>query len=98
MRILKDLPRFITKKLIEVNDQSGGNYNVNKGIKIKASMLRSDLCHFNDAYILVKGDITLEGDNDADKKKIKILHLKTMHHLLIAFEKLMAQKLIMHKI
>ena len=68
MRILKDLPRFITKKLIEVNDQSGGNYNVNKGIKIKASMLRSDLCHFNDAYILVKGDITLEDDNDANKK------------------------------
>ena len=69
MRILKDLPRFITKKLIEVNDQSGRNYKVNKGIKIKASMLRSDLCHFNDAYILVKGDITFEDDNDANKKK-----------------------------
>ena len=69
MRILKDLPRFITKKLIEVNDQSGRNYKVNKGIKIKALMLRSDLCHFNDAYILVKGDITFEDDNDANKKK-----------------------------
>ena len=32
-------------------------------------MLRSDLCHFNDAYILVKGDITFEDDNDANKKK-----------------------------
>ena len=31
-------------------------------------MLRSDLCDFIDAYIVVKGDITLEGDNDANKR------------------------------
>ena len=31
-------------------------------------MLRSDLCYFNDAYIVVKGDITLEGDNYVNKK------------------------------
>ena len=31
-------------------------------------MLRSDLCDFNDAYIVVKGYITLEGDNDANKR------------------------------
>ena len=31
-------------------------------------MLRSDLCDFPDAYIVVKGDITLEGDNDANKR------------------------------
>ena len=31
-------------------------------------MLRSDLCDFNDAYIVVEGDITLEGDNDANKR------------------------------
>ena len=31
-------------------------------------MLRSDLCDFSDAYIVVKGDITLEGDNDANKR------------------------------
>ena len=30
-------------------------------------MLRSDLCNFSDAYIVVKGDITLEGDNDPNK-------------------------------
>ena len=45
----KDLPRFITKKLIEVYDESGGNYNVNKEIRTKTSMLRSDSCDFNDA-------------------------------------------------
>ena len=31
-------------------------------------MLRSDLCNFNDAYIAVEGDITLDGDNDANKR------------------------------
>ena len=51
-------------------------------------MLRYDLCDYSDACIVVKGDITLEGDNDANK--IKILHLKIMQHLSIAFQKLMA--------
>ena len=49
----KDFPRFLTKKWIEVYDQSKGNYNVNKEIRIKTSMLRSDLCDFNDWYIVV---------------------------------------------
>ena len=31
-------------------------------------MLRSDLCDFSDAYIVVKGDITLEGNDDANKQ------------------------------
>ena len=47
----KDLPRFVTKKCIEVYDQSGRNYNVNKEVRIKTSMLRSDLCDCSDAYI-----------------------------------------------
>ena len=53
----KDLPKFVTKKQIEVYDQSQGNYNVNKQIRIKTSRLRSDLCDFSDAYIVVKADI-----------------------------------------
>ena len=55
----KDLPTFVTKKWIGVYDQSEGNYNVNKEIRIKTSMLRSDLCDFSDAYIVVKGNITV---------------------------------------
>ena len=31
-------------------------------------MLRSDLCDFSDAYFVVKGDVTLEGDNNANKR------------------------------
>ena len=53
----KELPRFVTKKWIEVYDQSQGNYDVNKEIRTKTSMLRSDLCDFSDAYIVVKGNI-----------------------------------------
>ena len=42
------------------------NYNPNKEIRIKTSILRSDLCDFSDAYVIGEGDITLEGD-DANK-------------------------------
>ena len=45
--------------MIEVYDQSGKNYNVNKEIRIKTSRLRSDLCDYSDAYIVVKGNITV---------------------------------------
>ena len=31
----KDLPRFVTKKWIEIYHQSEGNYNGNKEIRIK---------------------------------------------------------------
>ena len=64
-----DLSRFVTKKLIEVYDQSEGNYNVNKEIRIKTSMLRSDLCDYSDAYIVVKGTITVVRPNAAKKNK-----------------------------
>ena len=64
----KELPNFVTKKWIEVFDKSEGNYNVNKEIRIKTPMLRLDLCGFSDAFIVVKRDITLEGDNDANKR------------------------------
>ena len=55
----KDLPRFVTKNWIKVYDQSGENYSANKENRIKESMLRSDLCDFSDAYIVVKGTITV---------------------------------------
>ena len=63
----KNLPRYVTKKWKKRYDQSEKNKSVNKEIRIKTSMLRSDLCDFSDAYIVVKGDITLESDNIANK-------------------------------
>ena len=65
----ENLPRFITKKWVEVYDQSGGNYNVNKEIRIKTSMLRSDLCDYSDAYIIVKGTITVVRPDNAKRNK-----------------------------
>ena len=48
----KDLPKFVSKKWIEVYDQSQGNYDVNKEIRIRTSMFRSDLCGFSDHILL----------------------------------------------
>ena len=36
----KDLPKFVTKKWIEIYDQSQENFDVIKEIRIKISMLR----------------------------------------------------------
>ena len=49
----KALAKFFTKNWIEIYDQSEGNYDVKKEIRIKTSMLRSNLCDFIDAYIVV---------------------------------------------
>ena len=66
----KDLPKFVAIEWIEVYDQSGKNsYNVNKEIRIKTLMLRSDLCNFNDAYIVVKGAVTVTDTDDAKRNK-----------------------------
>ena len=51
--------KFRTKNLVETNDESRGAYNVNSQIKFKTTMLKSSLCDYSDAYILVKGTISV---------------------------------------
>ena len=61
-----NIPRFITKRWIEVHDQSGNaedRYKSSKQIRFKKSMVRSDLRDFSDVYIVVKVTITLTGTN-----------------------------------
>ena len=53
--------KFRTKNWIEINDESRGTYNVNSQIKFKTTILKSSLCDYSDAYILVKGKITITG-------------------------------------
>ena len=53
--------KFRTKNWVEINDESRGTYNVNSQIKFKTTMLKSNLCDYSDAYILVKGNITITG-------------------------------------
>ena len=51
--------KFRTRNWVEINDEARGTYSPNKQIKFKTSMLRSSLCDYSDAYILVKGNITV---------------------------------------
>ena len=51
--------KFRTKNWVEINDESRGAYPVNKQIKFKTPMLRSSLCDFADAYLLVKRNVTV---------------------------------------
>ena len=53
--------KFRTKNWVEINDESRGTYNVNSQIKFKTTMLKFSLCDYSDAYILVKGRITITG-------------------------------------
>ena len=66
--------KFTTRNWVEINDESSGAYNVNSQIKFKTTMLKSSLCDYSDAYILVKGKITIAGagadaaDRQADER------------------------------
>ena len=69
--------KFKTRNWIEINDESRGAYNVNSQIKFKTTMLKSSLCDYSDAYILVKGTITVNNTaaagaavNNTNKKVI----------------------------
>ena len=53
--------KFRTRNWVEINDESRGAYNVNSQIKFKTTMLKSSLCDYSDAYLLVKGRIIIEG-------------------------------------
>ena len=67
------VPRFVTKKWMEIYYQPGtaeDRHKPTKQIRFKTSMLRSDLCDYSDAYIVFKGDITVTNPaNDAYDKK-----------------------------
>ena len=68
--------KFRTKNWVEINDDSRGTYNTNKQIKFKTTMLKSSLCDYSVAYILVKGTITVNNtgiaaaQNNRNKKLI----------------------------
>ena len=56
------MSKFRAKSLIEINDQSRGEYNTNSNIRFKNTMIRSSFCNYSDAYILVKGKIAITGE------------------------------------
>ena len=76
-KTLNQPSKFGTRNWIEINDESRVAYNVNSQIKFKTTMLKSTLCDYSDAYILVKGTITVNntavqgaGANNINKKVI----------------------------
>ena len=69
--------KFRTRNWVEINDKARGTYSPNKQIKFKTSKPRSSLCDYSDAYILVKGNITVNNTaaagaaaNNTNKKVI----------------------------
>ena len=89
----------MTRKWIKVNDLSGGQYSGNKNIRIKTPMLRSNLCNYSDAYIVVKEviDILAAATNENYNVE-KILRFKIMNHLGSAYKKLTTHLQTMQKI
>ena len=61
--------KFRTRNWVEINDESIGTYTSND-IRFKTTMLRSSLCDYADAYILVKGTITITGEGDDAAKQL----------------------------
>ena len=62
--------------MIEVYDQSEKSCNIKKKkIRFNTPMLRSDLCDYSDAYIVVKGVITVIEPENAKRNK---LHFKNL--------------------
>ena len=70
----------MTRKWIKANDLSGGQYSVNKNIRFKTPMLRSNVCDYSDAYIVVKREINFRAVANTDINQ-KTLYLKLMYHL-----------------
>ena len=68
----EQLSKFVTREYVRVNSLSNP-YNENKSIRFKTPMLRSNLCDYSDAYILVKGTITVTtpGVNNANNIRDK---------------------------
>ena len=60
------------KNWFEMNDDACEMYNTNSQTKFKPLMLKSSLCDYSDAYMLVSGAITVAaqaGDNPDNEDK-----------------------------
>ena len=69
----EQLSKSVTREYVRVNSLLN-TYNENKSIRFKTPRLRSNLCDYSDAYILVKGTITVTApgaNNDANNIRDK---------------------------
>ena len=76
--------KFATKKWYVIDIQTvKDKYSQNISIKLETGSIKSNLCGYSGAFILVTGDITVNA------AIIQTLHLKIVHHFLHARQKLM---------
>ena len=68
----EQLSKFVTRQYVKVNSLSN-TYNENKSIRFKTPMLRSSLCDYSDAYILVKKTITVTGNHPRDRQNRPVI-------------------------
>ena len=76
-KYIKQWSKFRTKKWVDLNDESRETCNTNSQIKFKTTIVKSSLCDYSDAYILVKGTIaipnTAVADVDASNANEKVI-------------------------
>ena len=58
-KTILNFSKFVTRKWNIVNDNSNANYSVGNEVNYNTKVLKSNLCDYNDAYILLRGDITV---------------------------------------
>ena len=78
--------KFVTRKWNIINRNSKANYDVGNEIIYNTQVLKSNLYDYNDAYILVRGNITIV------RHQITQLAFKIVHHLLNVSQKLREQQ------
>ena len=78
--------KFYARKWNIVHDQSNANYDVGNWITYKTEVLESNLCDYNNAYILVNGDIAIIGH------EVTQIAFKDCAYLLNISQKLMEQQ------
>ena len=71
---------FKTRKLVEINDESKERYD-NSNIRFEKSIIRSNLCYYSNACLVIKGAVTVPNTATKDmtvnniNKKVKIVLL-----------------------
>ena len=83
--------KFRTKNWVEINNNSPGTYSTNSQIKFKTSVLKTSLCDYSDAYILVSGTITItEAGNDDAARRLEEINKGVIFVIFVYKEKLCA--------
>ena len=66
-----DSSRFATKKWYIIDSESKGNYSTDEEIKSLTRSIESSPCDYSDSYILVTGNINVNGGNNNTKVAFK---------------------------